>query len=1034
MGLNTTITRGIQLFLLLITGCAALGQETTELWIDSSGTVDFSRYSVRNYTSANGLLQNTVKHLMFDSQGQLWLQTERGLSSFDGNNFEDYEGDRFRRTLMSKGQGSILMGDGFDVVDGRLRDYKGERYPAGCLRSDCRDHLDLDDYPLNVVEFIGINRRLIKASNSTLYAISGDSIVFIRDTLIQRVGEIKTYREDRLFRVDGRIFFTRREGPSHDGFIYELENGKVKRIIEAPLLKGDMSLLWQGEDHKVFLNGSGSMFAFVLKNGRLGLQWIVKKHTLPIINCISVDELDGLIFIGTSMDGFYVLQPKGFEVVTRSGERRRNNLYGILQIGRDSVLTGTGLIFAGDSAYYSKNNLWNIVHYQKNLISDSWGRVWSDIDKDTHHRLVYWTPESEFNDFVEPFPGWYFPKGSNISRVNDTCLILRNGSEHYIITMDQIGKAYIHSKLDLKGGENVDFDEQNGLLLVLESRNPRKYYLTDLSLEKRVDLPELHNMIIKVVIGDVYGGTWIFTRGDGTYYYREKLYKLPSDPARAIDYAHCMVEHHGTIWLSSNNGILQTTREEVEAYLLGKSDQLFYHLHNQRDGIESIELNGGCKPCGIVMEDDEIAFPSLVGLVRFNANNIRPMKSYRGTFIKKVFRDGSQINEQLLSEGLKQDFDRLEFIVTAPFYGKAENNSYIHYRLRGLSDNWYPVGADNRIVFSKLSHGDYELQIRRKNGFGLDNFSLITQPLKVRKYAYQTTSFKVVIGIGAILLWIMALRVRTALLKRNQKALEDQVKRKTEELSILNEELKLMVAQLRESQRDVALAMKGKEKMLGLYVHDVRGPLRYVSDLARQLQEDQEEQGEEQSAKALEMIAKANDRIYYQTEKMFNWLQEGARNNWIQVSQINLYEVVQSMIQIFEGQAAAKNNRLINKVPPDVVIYTDTNLLQIALNNITENAIKFTEAGTIRFDFHQLRNYYNLRISDSGRGIGRETLDRIQKGLRTKGRSQGETGRGYGLSAVKVLLADLGSYMEIESEEGKGTVVSLFIKISDQTE
>jgi ligand-binding sensor domain-containing protein len=44
-------------------------------------------YSVRQYTSDNGLLQNSVHGIEFDKNGYCWLATEMGLVRFDGQNF-----------------------------------------------------------------------------------------------------------------------------------------------------------------------------------------------------------------------------------------------------------------------------------------------------------------------------------------------------------------------------------------------------------------------------------------------------------------------------------------------------------------------------------------------------------------------------------------------------------------------------------------------------------------------------------------------------------------------------------------------------------------------------------------------------------------------------------------------------------------------------------------------------------------------------------------------------------------------------------
>ena len=48
-------------------------------------------YEIRHYSDENGLPQNSVKSVVRDSRGNIWLATERGLVRFDGHRFVKFD-------------------------------------------------------------------------------------------------------------------------------------------------------------------------------------------------------------------------------------------------------------------------------------------------------------------------------------------------------------------------------------------------------------------------------------------------------------------------------------------------------------------------------------------------------------------------------------------------------------------------------------------------------------------------------------------------------------------------------------------------------------------------------------------------------------------------------------------------------------------------------------------------------------------------------------------------------------------------------
>jgi two-component system, OmpR family, heavy metal sensor histidine kinase CusS len=110
-------------------------------------------------------------------------------------------------------------------------------------------------------------------------------------------------------------------------------------------------------------------------------------------------------------------------------------------------------------------------------------------------------------------------------------------------------------------------------------------------------------------------------------------------------------------------------------------------------------------------------------------------------------------------------------------------------------------------------------------------------------------------------------------------------------------------------------------------------------------------------------------------------------------------------------------------------LWADQTLLRRAISNLITNAIAYTPmAGAIVVEIEQLdRDAARVTVSDNGWGIGREHLPRIFDRfyrVEAAGGSKAE-GTGLGLAIVKTIMQMHGGAVEIQSEPGKGTTVTL---------
>lgn len=109
-------------------------------------------------------------------------------------------------------------------------------------------------------------------------------------------------------------------------------------------------------------------------------------------------------------------------------------------------------------------------------------------------------------------------------------------------------------------------------------------------------------------------------------------------------------------------------------------------------------------------------------------------------------------------------------------------------------------------------------------------------------------------------------------------------------------------------------------------------------------------------------------------------------------------------------------------------IFSDSNILRKILNNLIDNAFKFTEQGTIEFGYNFINETgIQFFVYDSGIGIAKDNYNIIFENFRQidDGFSKKHNGLGMGLSISRSLIHLLDGTMDIESLTGRGTKIFL---------
>jgi two-component system phosphate regulon sensor histidine kinase PhoR len=183
----------------------------------------------------------------------------------------------------------------------------------------------------------------------------------------------------------------------------------------------------------------------------------------------------------------------------------------------------------------------------------------------------------------------------------------------------------------------------------------------------------------------------------------------------------------------------------------------------------------------------------------------------------------------------------------------------------------------------------------------------------------------------------------------------------------------------------------------------------------------------------LNIIAKQTDRLNEIIDDLLTLsrIEQDAERRQIFLNGQKIKRVLQSAIQVCESKAAAKNITLELNCPDDLRGQINPALLEQALVNLVDNAVKFSEPGrVVQVEAQREGLQVIIRVRDQGPGIPPEHLPRIfERFYRVDaGRSRKIGGSGLGLAIVKHIALAHGGKVTVTSSPGQETTFSLHVQ------
>ncbi len=206
--------------------------------------------------------------------------------------------------------------------------------------------------------------------------------------------------------------------------------------------------------------------------------------------------------------------------------------------------------------------------------------------------------------------------------------------------------------------------------------------------------------------------------------------------------------------------------------------------------------------------------------------------------------------------------------------------------------------------------------------------------------------------------------------------------------------------------------------------HEIRTPLAGIMATAQILHEMVAPGQQEFTSMLMESSKRMNNAISNVIELVA--LEKGTYH--INAIPVLIQQEVEELTLLYQKEARAKGIQLdITPIEKEFVLKTDPQLLRKVLGHLLNNAIKFTEHGSVRVSVKKDDDWMHVEIKDTGIGISKAFLPDIYKPFwqESQGLTREYSGQGLGLALTRRMINLAGGKISIQTTTGSGSTFTV---------
>lgn len=447
-----------------------------------------------------------------------------------------------------------------------------------------------------------------------------------------------------------------------------------------------------------------------------------------------------------------------------------------------------------------------------------------------------------------------------------------------------------------------------------------------------------------------------------------------------------------SVWVTSPRGLwrVDASTREIRRF-------------DERDGLPSSEFIAGALARGA---DGSIFAGTLQGVVGFHPTTLllESTPSPLRLTALNVRREGKVLPLDP-AVPIELEHDDLDFRVEARLlsYANPVANRY-GVRLEGFDPDWVKAERGER-VYSRLPSGDYRLRLRAANADGAWS-ELGPLAVHVRRPPWATPFAWSLYGLAAVAAGCFAFGGwRARLRRRHAAALAEERRRNTEQL------------------------VEAKSTFLATMGHEIRTPMTGVLGMSELLLGTTLDERQRSYATAIHQSGQLLLRL---VNDSLDLARVDAGKLALDDQQLDPAALAREVMDLQRPLAQRKELGFELTVAAGVpaTIWGDAMRIKQILLNLTNNALKFTEQGSVTLALSCVGDRLRFRVADTGPGMSAEVCARLfNRFEQAEGVTRRHGGSGLGLAICRELTLLMGGTIAVSSAPGEGSVFDVDLPI-----
>ena len=990
------------LFSILFTSGATFGQVSSKI----------------EWTSDTDLLpQNSVKSIVQDKYGYMWLTTENGLVRFDGMQYRTYNGQNLKtksnRMLYIQGNAakdSLYLSTEFDsdfllIHQREVQKIDTTENAAFNLyrftsKKIFRSH-GIAQWDITLSEYY--YKILLPSTN--YYTVKIDRFqYFSKQNQLLKEFAYRNPKTTRIFTLGEKLFYI----IDHKNYLV-IANGKMKRYQFDITLDSDFQVIWNKPCEQVYIKSKAKLFQLDLNDSQLVGSFLLEDFSLNnlYINSVYNDTSNKMIFLGSSTNGLGIYKVPDFRTITVLDNKLSQVFYALAPLNKNQIITSTGFIMDAKTVVKGYDF---ITADKRGMAIDKESNIW--IQK-LNELYCYRKNENYQNPSVWSFKQFIAALHCDSSGKIWISLSANFDYQNRLVFFLPSTKPIFRNYLTSKNTINYMVNSLDGKLLLATTKG-----LLELDESKRVvrTIGGTSQLNIRSVSQTAKDELWISTYASGFYLHANNKTKgFPLDKNGYLATSHYLKEDaKGYMWIPTNKGLFQVTKKSLLAYFQKSKQNLYYHYYSKESGFLTNEFNGGASPFAAEL-GTQFFLPSMNGIVTFDTETIQPLEPKNPIYIDEITVDNLQTPTGTVLK-LPNNYQRATFHFSTPYYGNPLNLNY-EVMLDGPTRlGWTALNRDHNYSFTKLSSGTYTLTARMLTGFD-SNYTYKKIKIEIAPYFYETTWFLLTAGLLLFMLVYGSIKLYFNQIRRRNQYLLSKIERKTKDL-------RETIGTLRATKDNMKKQADKNNKLIQIISHDIKSPLKFMSMASQYMYDDFDPNSPDLKENILALHT-SSSQIYNFLDNVLSYSKVNAEDGALENDHFKLYDEIHEKIMFFKNIANSSKTELVNLVPEAILLHTNKSLFAIIIHNLLDNALKHTLNGTIAFSVNQQDDQVEITIKDTGTGMTAETLQYYQSVFDDFDVYKNKSNKRLGLHLVAELMLILNGKVILNSTLLIGTTIKL---------